>query len=220
MLPAARAFTGMVKASRTFSSYLRPVPNGNASTAQSHWQEVEMTNIDQAKAMARQIRAVLAQEGAEISHSRALELVAKTLGHADWNTAAASLERNTKPGSGPRFTSCSPILRIFDERKAREFYCDFLGFAVTFEHRFAPDLPLYLGIERAGLSLHLSEHHGDASPGATVFVVTADIRALHRELTGKQYAYGRPGLEQLPWGLQLQVHDPFGNRLRFCEQDS
>lgn len=119
----------------------------------------------------------------------------------------------------PRFTQVSPILRSFDERKAREFYCDFLGFTVTFAHRFAPGLPLYLGMERAGLVLHLSEHHGDASPGATIFVKTAGMEAFHRELADKRYAYGRPGLEALPWGLQMEVHDPFGNRIRFCQQD-
>ena len=29
-----------------------------------------------------------------------------------------------------------PILRMFDEAKAKEFYVDFLGFAVDWEHRF------------------------------------------------------------------------------------
>ena len=43
-------------------------------------------------------------------------------------------------------------------------------------------------------------------------------RALHRELLAKQYKYNRPGLETLPWGEQGEVHDPFGNRIRFCEQ--
>ena len=32
----------------------------------------------------------------------------------------------------------TPIFRSFDEAKAREFYIDFLGFEVTFEHRFEP----------------------------------------------------------------------------------
>ena len=37
-----------------------------------------------------------------------------------------------------------PILRMFDEAKAREFYLEFLGFNVEFEHRFEPGTPLYL----------------------------------------------------------------------------
>lgn len=178
-----------------------------------------MTTIEQAESMARQLRAALSSDGMDVTHSKSLELVSRTLGYPDWNTAAATLAAAGPAVGGVRFTACNPILRIFDERKAKEFYCDFLGFDVTFEHRFAADLPLYLGVERAGLTLHLSEHHGDASPGANVFVVTDGIRAFHRELAGKHYTYGRPGLDDQPWGVQMQVHDPFGNRIRFCQQD-
>jgi catechol 2,3-dioxygenase-like lactoylglutathione lyase family enzyme len=116
------------------------------------------------------------------------------------------------------FERAIPILRIFDEAKAREFYCGFLGFVVLWEHRFEPGLPLYMGIERAGVTLHLSEHHGDASPGSTVFVPMHGLAAYHRELNEKRYRYGRPGIERQDWGDVMQVHDPFGNRIRFCEQ--
>jgi hypothetical protein len=63
-----------------------------------------------------------------------------------------------------------PILRIFDVTKAKEFYDGFLGFTVDWEHRFDENAPAYLQVSRAGLVLHLSEHHGDACPGSTVFV--------------------------------------------------
>jgi len=111
-----------------------------------------------------------------------------------------------------------PILRIFSVDKAKEFYLDFLGFTLDWEHRFEEGAPLYAQIRRSGLVLHLSEHYGDATPGSTVFVPMEDIDALHRELQGKQYPYARPGVDDLDWGRQLQVADPFGNRLRFCEQ--
>ena len=39
-----------------------------------------------------------------------------------------------------------PIFRIFDEAKAQEFYLDYLGFEVTFEHRYEENTPLYIGI--------------------------------------------------------------------------
>ncbi|MEC8196345.1 MAG: glyoxalase superfamily protein, partial [Pseudomonadota bacterium] len=107
-----------------------------------------------------------------------------------------------------------------DEAKAREFYCDFLGFKVVFEHRHTPDLPLYMAVQRDGLQLHLSEHHNDASPGSNAFVPTTNLRAFHNELSDRRYNFNHPDLEKLPWGLQMQVHDPFGNRLRFCEQGS
>ncbi|WP_323715676.1 glyoxalase superfamily protein [Paracoccus aminovorans] len=119
--------------------------------------------------------------------------------------------------SVPTFQGAIPVLRSFDEAKAREFYCGFLGFSVGFEHRFAPGMPLYFEVERAGLKLHISEHHGDATPGSTVFVWMQGIEALHAELTARNYANNRPGIETAPWGRELQVIDPFGNRIRFCE---
>ena len=106
---------------------------------------------------------------------------------------------------------------MFDEAKAREFYLDFLGFSVEFEHRFEADLPLYLGIIRDSLRLHLSEHHGDSSPGSTVFVPMLNIEMLRDELQAKRYGYGRPDIVEQGWGRVLEVYDPFGNRIRFCE---
>ncbi|GAK27446.1 glyoxalase superfamily protein [Serratia liquefaciens] len=111
-----------------------------------------------------------------------------------------------------------PILRIFSVEKAREFYLDFLGFTLDWEHRFSEDLPLYMQITRSGLRLHLSEHHGDSTPGSAVFIPTEDIDALHRELTTRQYRYARPGVDTLDWGKEMNITDPFGNRLRFCQQ--
>ena len=54
----------------------------------------------------------------------------------------------------------TPILRIFDEAKALEFYVDFLGFKVDWQHRFEANFPLYLQVSLGECVLHLSEHHG------------------------------------------------------------
>ena len=175
-----------------------------------------MPTIAQAKAMAKRLRSALALQGVDVSHSASLECIAAQLGHRDWNTAAALLPSGD--AAVIAFERTIPILRIFDVAKAREFYCDFLGFSVAMEHRYEPGLPLYMSIERAGLELHLSEHHGDASPGSTSFVWMNGMKAFHAELIGKQYGYGRPGIERQPWGDQLEVHDPFGNRIRFCQK--
>ncbi len=118
------------------------------------------------------------------------------------------------------FDQTIPILRIFSVEKAREFYLDFLGFTLDWEHRFGDNFPLYMQVSRAGLRLHLSEHHGDACPGATIFVRMHGIQALHGELTGKNYRYLKPGIEQAPWHARvMEVVDPFGNRIRFNEDD-
>ena len=118
----------------------------------------------------------------------------------------------------PAFLHTIPILRIFDEAKAREFYCGYLGFRVDWEHRFEANLPLYMQVSRAGLVLHLSEHYGDGAPGATVFVRMQGIDELHTELTAKNYKYLRPGIEMAPWNAKtMTLTDPFGNRLRLNE---
>lgn len=114
----------------------------------------------------------------------------------------------------------TPILRIFDVAKAREFYVDFLGFVWDWEHRFADDAPLYAQVSRGGAALHLSEHHGDACPGAAVRIREADIAAFHAGLAAKGYRFARPGLETAPWGERsVTVTDPFQNRLVFFTPD-
>jgi hypothetical protein len=118
------------------------------------------------------------------------------------------------------FTKTVPILRIFSVEKAREFYVGYLGFKVDWEHRFEPSLPLYMQVSRGGLVLHLSEHHGDCTPGAKVFVEMTGVAELHAELGAKNYAYLRPGLEKEPWGATtVTVTDPFMNRIVFSESE-
>ena len=120
-----------------------------------------------------------------------------------------------------RLGPATPILRSFDEAKARAFYCDWLGFEVAFEHRFAPDLPLYLGLVRDRMELHLSEHHGDTTPGTRLRIAVDDIDALHAEITARPYPHLNPGPPQRQdWGERdLTLTDPFGNRLTFHQRD-
>ena len=117
-----------------------------------------------------------------------------------------------------KFESVVPILRIFDIAKAEEFYQGFLGFVIDWDHRFDDNAPLYRQVSRAGLILHLSEHHGDGSPGARLRVMMRGVRAFHEEISARGYRYMRPGLETTPWNtLETGVIDPFGNLIRFCE---
>ena len=115
-----------------------------------------------------------------------------------------------------RFHAPIPILRIFDEAKARQFYVDFLGFRVDFEHRFEPDAPLYMGVSLGDCTLNLSEHHGDASPGSTVRIRVDELEAYHQSLLAKRYKYYRPGLQDTEWHTrEMTVQDGFGNKLVF-----
>ena len=116
------------------------------------------------------------------------------------------------------FKGTIPILRIFSIEKAKEFYVDFLGFKVDWEHRFNEDAPVYMQVSRGDLVLHLSEHHGDSSPGSAVFVEMTGIEEFHREISSKKYRFMRPGIEDTFYGARaVGVIDPFSNRLRFNE---
>ena len=112
----------------------------------------------------------------------------------------------------------TPIFRIFDERKAREFYHDYLGFTVDWEHRYEENFPLYMQVSRDGFKLHLSEHYGDCTPGSSVRVEVQGIHEFHQQLADKNYKYLKPGLEDTPWGAkECTITDPFGNRIVFYE---
>lgn len=109
-----------------------------------------------------------------------------------------------------------PILRSFDEGKAKEFYLEFLGFNLDWEHRFEDGLPLYMQISRGNCVLHVSEHHGDSSPGTSLRIKVSDLDQYQKELVAKQYKNSRPGIQEMPWGTSdMAISDPFGNKLIF-----
>jgi hypothetical protein len=57
-----------------------------------------------AKIMVKSLRGSLAARNVSLSHSECLEIVARQLGHADWNTLAAKLMTVT---AAPEQLSCS-----------------------------------------------------------------------------------------------------------------
>lgn len=111
-----------------------------------------------------------------------------------------------------------PIMRIFDEEKAKDFYLGYLGMQLDWAHRFAAELPIYMQATKDNFVLHLSEHSGDCTPGSKVFVNVSDIQKLYDELTAKNYSYCRPNLETAPWGGRcFTVTDLFSNKILFNE---
>ncbi|MDC8104391.1 glyoxalase superfamily protein [Chryseobacterium sp. PTM-20240506] len=112
-----------------------------------------------------------------------------------------------------------PVLRIFDYNKTIEFYIDWLGFEIVWEHRFEENTPVYLEVKKENMIFHLSEHHGDASPGSSVFIWGEDVADYHKELIDKKYKYNRPGLEKTFYdAVSFTVNDPFGNKIIFNEK--
>jgi len=114
-----------------------------------------------------------------------------------------------------------PILRSFDAAIMRAFYGDYLGFDETFAHRFAPDMPLYVEMKRGDCRLHLSEHHGDASPGGAVRMPMDDVRGYCAALQAKKPGNVRPCVDAQPFGWDdMTIVDPFGNTLIFCTEQT
>lgn len=109
-------------------------------------------------------------------------------------------------------------MRILDEARAKEFYVDFLGFTFDWGNRSTG--AYFMQVSLDDCVLHLSEHSGDASPGAAVKLHTSDIEAYVAQLVAKNYPPGvaeqDPGVAEQPWGsLDMVLVDPFGNRLIF-----
>lgn len=102
----------------------------------------------------------------------------------------------------------APIFRVADGEKAAQWYAR-LGFEVEGEHRFAPNLPLYLFLKRGNMHLHFSEHEGDATPDTLVYFYVDDVDAIASE-------FGVV-VEEEPWAREISLTDLDGNRLRIGE---
>jgi catechol 2,3-dioxygenase-like lactoylglutathione lyase family enzyme len=98
-----------------------------------------------------------------------------------------------------------PILRVADAAAAVAWY-QRLGFTTEWEHRFEPGMPAFVSIARGRARLFLSEHQGDARPDTLIYLVVDDIDAVVTE-------FGRPAHEP-PYGCEIELRDPDGNRLR------
>jgi hypothetical protein len=98
-----------------------------------------------------------------------------------------------------------PIFRVADVGVAAGWY-ERLGFRVEGVHRFAEDLPCYMYLRRGDAWLHLSEHAGDARPGTLVYFYVDHVDAIADEFDAEVTAQ--------PWGRELELIDPDGNRLR------
>ena len=98
-----------------------------------------------------------------------------------------------------------PILRVADAAAAVSWY-ERLGFTREWEHRFEPGMPAFVSIARGRARLFLSEHQRDARPDTLIYLVVGDIDAVVAE-------FGRPAGEP-PYGCEIELRDPDGNRLR------
>jgi catechol 2,3-dioxygenase-like lactoylglutathione lyase family enzyme len=101
-----------------------------------------------------------------------------------------------------------PILRVASVDRAVSWY-EQLGFVKEWEHRFEPHLPAFASIVRGRAHLYLSEHADDGGPDTLVYIRHSELDAL-AEVLGVE-------ITAVPWGRELKVSDPDGNRLRISD---
>ncbi|MCA1060709.1 VOC family protein [Rossellomorea aquimaris] len=118
-----------------------------------------------------------------------------------------------------QFHKTIPILRIFDIEKAKEFYMDILEYTLDWEHAFETSFPLYMQVSKGNSILHLSEHHGDCSPGAAIRMEVEGIEEFLTGILRKNYRFAKPAIEHTPWKTkEFQIIDPFGNKLIYYQE--
>jgi len=119
-------------------------------------------------------------------------------------------------------TVIKPILRFYDYDKTIEFYVNWLGFKIDWEHEYEPGMPKFMQVSLRDIILHLSEHHGDGSPNTHINLQEFEgLREYHSELLDKKYKYNRPGIHVPEWdpsSVIVTVIDPVGNQLTFSEK--
>lgn len=99
-----------------------------------------------------------------------------------------------------------PVLRIAEASSSVAWYRR-LGYEQEWEYRFEPGFPAFVSLARKGAArLFLSEHTGDARPDTLVCLRVDDLEALAREFDAQ--------IDEQPWGRELHLSDPDGNRLR------
>src|SRR4029453_125026 len=73
-----------------------------------------MRDYRDAKAMAQTLRQALKERSVSLTHSESLELIAKVLGLADWNTLSARIDASPKSAPSLLPTVRKPVLAMRD----------------------------------------------------------------------------------------------------------
>jgi catechol 2,3-dioxygenase-like lactoylglutathione lyase family enzyme len=178
----------------------------------------------QSKAMAKSLRDDLAAKNVALSHSECLEIVARQFGFGDWNTLASKIRIETTPveaGAGPVLLEPPiPVLRITSLAEAKEFYVDFLGFKFDWGNDEPQAAHAYAQVSRNGVQLHLAETSQGGRPAALLFRDMRSLTELHRELIARKTRFAPTDIRFTPWdSREFSVTDPFGNHLRFWENN-
>ena len=108
-----------------------------------------------------------------------------------------------------------PALRITDHARSKAFYVEGLGFAIDWEHRFEPHLPVFMQVSRDGMAIYLSQHAGDCQVGGLVHFYVPNVDDWYAEFQRRGVPVQHPPSESLEGLRDMTVVDPDGNQLRF-----
>jgi len=178
-----------------------------------------MRTYQDAKTIAKSLRASLAARGIALGHGECLEIVAQQFGFAEWNMLAAKLASESgKPHGGfdgIAMIPAIPVLRVGSLAEAMPFYEGFLGFSGD----WGDDGNTYAIIARSGVTLHLNAE-SQLKGSAGMLVRLEGLDALHAELSAKAGAFAPSAISFTPWDSRVfHVIDPFGNGIRFWENN-
>ncbi len=109
-----------------------------------------------------------------------------------------------------------PTFRITSYARSKLFYVDGLGFQIDWEHRFEPELPVFMKISRDGLALFLTEHSADCALGGLIHFYVLDVDSWYAEFQQKGIPVSAPPSETVQGLRDMTVIDPDGNKLRIC----
>jgi catechol 2,3-dioxygenase-like lactoylglutathione lyase family enzyme len=109
-----------------------------------------------------------------------------------------------------------PVLHVSGSAAAEEFYGR-LGFRTAWAYRMDDALPdpCYMGVERDGVTLHVSSFPGDGVARGVVYLLVDDVDRLHEELVARGVPIDLAPTDQTWGNREMYVRDPDGNSVRF-----
>ena len=117
------------------------------------------------------------------------------------------------------FRLAVPVLRASQLARARDFYCDRLGFARDWLNQPHDDLadPAYMGLSRGDARLHVSSFSGDGVFGTVASFYVTDVDALFEEYRVHGVKIDLEPCDQTWGNREMYLQDPDGNKLRFIQ---
>lgn len=97
-------------------------------------------------------------------------------------------------------------MRVEDAARAVAWYAR-LGLEPEWEHRFGPGMPVFVSLARDGTArLGCSSPNTSATPDTLVY-----LRLPHLDAVAAEFSVE---VHEQPWGREVHLLDPDGNRLR------